>query len=68
VATVAAKLIAIEPVPAPTSTPQHRISSQLVLMNTVPPAPSATTNSAVAETRRMPNRSISAAANGANRP
>ena len=68
VATVAAKLIAIEPVPAPISTPQQRISCQLALMKTVPAAPTAMTNNAVAETRRMPNRSISAAAKGAKRP
>ena len=37
-------------------------------MKTVSPLPAATSNSAQATTRRMPNRSISAAANGAVRP
>ena len=37
-------------------------------MKTVSPLPAATSTSAPATTRRMPNRSISAAANGAVRP
>ena len=37
-------------------------------MKTVSPLPSATTSSAHMTTRRMPNRSISAAANGAVSP
>jgi hypothetical protein len=67
-ATVAAKTSAIEPVPRPTSTPQHRTSCQLAVMKTVSPLPAATTHSAVATTRRMPNCSMSAAANGAVSP
>ena len=67
-ATVAANTSAIEPVPSPTSTPQHRTSCQLAVMKTVRPLPAATTHSATATTRRMPNCSMSAAANGAVRP
>ena len=37
-------------------------------MNTVSPLPAATSSSAAATTRRMPKRSISAAANGAVSP
>ena len=66
--TVATRDSAIEPVPSPTSTPQQRISCQLDCMNTVAPLPTATTSSAQTTTRRMPNRSISAAANGAVSP
>jgi hypothetical protein len=66
--TVATSDIAIDPVPRPTSTPQHRISCQLAVMNTVSPLPTATTSSAETTTRRMPNRSIRAAANGAVSP
>jgi hypothetical protein len=66
--TVATKARAIDPVPSPTSTPQHRMSCQLDRMNTVSPLPAATRVSATATTRRMPKRSISAAANGAVRP
>ena len=67
-ATVAANTRAMDPVPRPTSTPQHRTSCQLAVMKTVSPLPAATTHSAVATTRRMPNCSMSAAANGAVRP
>ena len=58
----------MEPVPRPTSSPQSRISCQLEVMKTVSPLPSATTTSALITTRRMPKRSISAAANGAVSP
>jgi hypothetical protein len=37
-------------------------------MNTVSPLPAATTSSAAVTTRRIPKRSISAAANGAVSP
>ena len=67
-ATVAAKTSAIEPVPSPTRTPQHSTSCQLAVMNTVSPLPAATTVSAQATTRRIPNRSMRAAANGAVSP
>jgi hypothetical protein len=66
--TVATSASAIEPVPSPTSTPQHSTSCQLAVMNTVRPLPAATTTSATVTTERMPKRSISAAANGAVRP
>ena len=66
--TVATKASAIEPVPRPTSTPQQRMSCQLAVMKTVSPVPAATSSSAAITTRRMPNLSISAAANGAVRP
>jgi hypothetical protein len=66
--TVATNAIDIEPVPTPTSTPQHSSSCQLAVMNTVSPLPAATRTSAPATTRRMPSRSISAAANGEINP
>lgn len=66
--TVAAKASAIEPLPRPTITPQRRTSCQLVVMKTVRPAPVAITVRAAATTRRMPKRSIRAAANGAVSP
>jgi hypothetical protein len=44
------------------------MSCQLAVMKTVRPLPADTSSSAVATTRRMPNRSISAAANGAVTP
>ena len=44
------------------------MSCQLAFMNTVSPLPAATSSSAPITTRRMPNLSISAAANGAVRP
>ena len=66
--TVATRASAIEPVPSPTSTPQQRTSCQLAVMNTVSPLPAATTSSAAVTTRRIPKRSISAAANGAVSP
>ncbi len=66
--TVATNASAIEPVPRPTSTPQHRISCHGWVMNTVRPLPAATRTSAAPTTRRSPNRSISAAANGAVSP
>jgi hypothetical protein len=59
---------AIDPVPSPTSSPQSSISCQLAVMKTVRPLPTATTTSAPMTTRRMPKRSISAAANGAVSP
>ncbi len=67
-ATVAAKTSAIEPVPTPTRTPQHATSCQLEVMRVVSALPSAMASSAVVTTRRIPKRSISAAANGAVRP
>ncbi len=66
--TVAAKARAIEPEPRPTSRPQHRMSCQAEFIHTVRPEPSAITIRATATTRRMPKRSISAAAKGAVSP
>ncbi len=63
--TVAAKASAIEPLPSPTSTPQHSTSCQGAVIHTVAIAPQAMTARASATTRRMPKRSISAAAKGA---
>jgi hypothetical protein len=62
--TVATNAMAIDPVPTPTSTPQHSSSCQLAVMKTVSPLPAATRTSAPTTTRRMPSRSMSAAANG----
>ena len=67
-AIVAANTIAIDPVPRPISTPHVMSSWNDSVMNTVRPLPSATMISATVVTLRMPNLSISAAANGAVRP
>lgn len=66
--TVAAKASAIEPEPRPTSRPQQSSSCQAAVIHTVSPEPTAITVRATATTRRMPKRSIRAAANGAVRP
>ncbi len=66
--TVAAKASAMEPEPRPTSRPQQRISCQADSIQTVAPEPSAMTVRATATTRRMPKRSMSAAAKGAVNP
>src|SRR5882757_5313334 len=66
--TVATRDNAIEPVPRPTSTPQHSTSCHAAVMNTVSPLPAATTTNAATTTRRTPKRSIRAAANGAVSP
>lgn len=66
--TVAANASAMEPEPRPTSSPQHSISCQAAVIHTVRPDPRAMTVRATATTRRMPKRSIRAAANGAVRP
>src|SRR6478735_5485586 len=65
---VAANTSAIDPVPSPISTPQESTSCQPVVTNTVSPLPSATSSSAEQVITLIPNRSISAAANGAVRP
>lgn len=62
--TVATNASAIEPVPRPTSSPQHTMSCQLRVMKRVSPLPVATSASAPDTTARIPNRSINAAANG----
>ncbi len=66
--TVAPKAVAVEPVPRPTSTPQYRVNCQAVVMTEVSAAPEAMSTSATTTTRRMPKRSMRAAANGAVRP
>ena len=67
-ATVAPKTSAIEPVPTPMSTPQQATSCQLAVTYVLSPLPEAMSSSAAVTTRRMPNRSMSAAANGAVSP
>lgn len=66
--TVAANASAIEPLPRPTNRPQHSSSCHGAVIHTVRPDPSAITVSATATTRRIPKRSISAAAKGAVSP
>ena len=67
-AIIAPKTSAIDPVPSPTSTPQQATSCQLRVISVVSAEPAAMTTSAQITTRRMPKRSISAAANGAISP
>ena len=67
-AIVAAKTMAIEPVPSPISRPQVSISCQPWVTKMVNPLPAATRSRATLVTWRMPKRSISAAANGAISP
>lgn len=67
-ATVAAKVIAIAPVPRPTSRPQYSVSCHAWVVTVVSTAPRATRVSAPMTTERMPKRSISAAENGAVTP
>ena len=67
-AMVAANTMAIEPVPSPISRPQVSISCQPWVTKIVSPLPAATRTRATLVTWRMPNRSISAAANGAISP
>ncbi len=67
-ATVAANTRAIDPVPRPISTPQVSTSCQLAATKTVSPDPAAISSSAAVVTRRIPKRSMRAAANGAVRP
>ena len=66
--TVATKTNAIEPAPTPTKTPQSRINCHEDFIKIVKPDPSPTEVSALMTTRRTPNFSISAAANGAVKP
>jgi hypothetical protein len=65
---VAANTMAIEPVPRPISSPQVIINCQPWLITMVSPLPAATSTKARLVTQRIPNRSISAAANGAINP
>ena len=56
------------PVPMPTARPHSSHSCQAWVISVVRPLPTATSSSDAATTRRMPKRSIRAAANGAVRP
>ena len=67
-AMVAANTKAIEPVPRPISSPQVIINCQPWVITMVSPLPAATRIKARLVTKRIPNRSISAAANGAINP
>ncbi len=66
--TVVANAPAIEPLPRPTNTPQHSTSCQGSRISMVRPDPTEMVSSAQTTINRTPNRSISAAANGAVRP
>ncbi len=65
---VVANAPAIEPLPSPTNTPQHSTSCQGSRISMVRPEPTEMVSSAQTTISRTPNRSISAAANGAVRP
>ena len=67
-ATIAPKTSAIAPVPTPIGMPQRNHSCHAEVITRVSPAPAATMVSAIATTRRMPSRSIRAAAKGAVSP
>ncbi len=67
-AMVAAKTSAMDPVPSPISSPQVSRICQDWFTSTVSALPAPISTSATDVTARMPNRSISAAANGAVRP
>ena len=56
------------PVPTPTASPHSSHSCHGAFITTVRPDPTATRTRAALTTRRMPNRSMSAAAKGAVRP
>ncbi len=66
--TVATSDRAMEPVPRPTTTPHSRTSCQAAVMTTVSPLPVAVRSRAQTTTRRIPKRSMRAAANGAVSP
>ena len=66
--TTATSDIDIAPVPSPTSRPQQRMSCHDAVIQIGRIDPMLTRTSAQATTRRIPNRSISAAENGAVRP
>ena len=67
-ATTAPKTSASEPVPMPIANPHSSQSCHGLVITSVRPLPSATRVRDAATTRRMPKRSISAAAKGAVRP
>ena len=66
--TSAPKTSAVEPVPRPTRTPQSTTSCQESVITSVRPVPAQMSRSASAAMRRIPKRSISAAAKGAVSP
>jgi len=63
-ATIAARGIAIAHVAVPLTTPQSRYSCQVAVMPIVRSEETAIVTSATSITRRMPKRTMSAAANG----
>jgi hypothetical protein len=67
-ATTDPRTSAIAPVPSPTNAPQRTHSCQGEVITVVSPLPIPTSSSAATMTRRRPNRSMSAAANGAVNP
>ncbi len=67
-ATIAPKTRASEPVPTPMAKPHSSHSCQASVITSVSPEPTATSSSDAATTRRIPKRSISAAAKGAVSP
>ena len=67
-ATIAPSAKAVEPVPNPTIRPQSRSSCQEACIAVVRLMAVATISSAATMTRRIPKRSIRAAANGPHRP
>ena len=68
VATIAASTIDVTPVPAPTSTPHSSISCHSACMRVEAATEAASSSSAPSTTRRSPQRSITAAANGPINP
>lgn len=68
VAMVATNPIEIDPVPTPTSTPHSSTSCQLAVIKVLTAEPVAISSSDTVSTGRTPNRSMSAAANGAVSP
>ena len=66
--TVATRLIAMAPVPSPTTMPQQSTSCHDAVIQIGSSEPTLTSTRAVATTRWMPSRSMSAAENGAASP
>ena len=66
--TVATRLIAMAPVPSPTTMPQQSTSCHEAVIQIGSSEPMLTSTRAVATTRWMPSRSMSAAENGAASP
>ena len=68
VATIAASTIDVTPVPVPTSTPHSSISCHSACMRAEAAIEAASSSRAPSTTRRSPQRSITAAANGPIKP